>query len=274
MIPYHERITDEKFRKAVELIDSGNVESLNTYLLKNPSVVHQRILFNEEGYFSNPGLLEFTAENPVRHGKLPQNIVDIVSVILEAGAKKNPEQMDYTLSLVSSGMVARQCNVQTPLINLLCKNGANPDQAILPALAHGEFEAAEALVSNGAKIDLAVAAATGRFADFKKLLPVSGGLERHHALALASQHGRIEIVTILLDNGEKPDRYNPSGLHAHSTPLHQAVLSGNPEVVKVLVKGGARLDLKDKIFHGTALDWAVHAKLIEIENYLRLEANI
>lgn len=97
MLPYHERIADEKFRKAVDLVDTGAAESLELYLFKYPEVVHQRIFFDDTGYFSNPGLLEFTAENPIRNGKLPHNIVDIVRVILEAGAKNNSGSIDYTL---------------------------------------------------------------------------------------------------------------------------------------------------------------------------------
>ncbi|GLU52114.1 hypothetical protein Dfri01_15750 [Dyadobacter frigoris] len=274
MTPYHERITDGKFREAVAMIDAGEIENLKKYLFKNPEIVHQRVFFDEVGYFSNPGLLEFTAENPVRHGKLPQNIVGIAGVILEAGAKKNREQMDYTLGLVSSGRVARECNLQIPLINLLCENGANPDQAILPALTHGEFEAIEALIKNGAKINLPVAAATGRLADFQKLLPTSDQTERHLAFALAAQHGKTEILKILLKNGERADRYNPKGAHEHSTPLHQAVFSGNLEIVKLLAESGIRLDLKDKIYQGTPLDWAVYGKFAEIENYLRSVENI
>jgi len=38
--------------------------------------------------------------------------------------------------------------------------------------------------------------------------------------------------------------------------LHQAVFSGSPEAVKLLVEAGARLDLKDRIYEGTPLDWA------------------
>ncbi|WP_159473829.1 ankyrin repeat domain-containing protein [Dyadobacter sp. 3J3] len=274
MKPYHERITDSKFRVAVDLIDEGEIENLEKYLVQNPEVVHQRVLFDEKGYFSNPGLLEFIAENPVRHGKLPQNIVEIARVILEAGAKKNQQQIDYTLGLVSSGKVVRECNLQIPLINLLCNYGADPDQATLPALAHGEFEATEALVKNGAKINLPLAAATGRLADFENLFILSNPTERHLAVAFAAQHGRAEILKILLQNGLRSDRYNPKGAHDHSTPLHQAVISGNLEIVKLLVASGMRLDLKDKIYHGTALDWAVYGKFTEIENYLRTVENI
>ncbi len=86
---------------------------------------------------------------------------------------------------------------------------------------------------------------------------------------LAAQHGHAEIVRLLLDAGEDPNRYNPDGNHAHSTPLHQAALAGHTAVVRLLVERGARLDIKDTIYQGTPLGWAIHAGQTAIETYLR-----
>ena len=77
------------------------------------------------------------------------------------------------------------------------------------------------------------------------------------------------MVRLLLDAGEDPDRYNPEGHHAHSTPLHQAVWAGHLEVVRLLVARGARLDVKDTIYGGTPLQWAVHGGRTAIADYLR-----
>jgi hypothetical protein len=63
------------------------------------------------------------------------------------------------------------------------------------------------------------------------LLP-STSEKRHCALVLASQYGHAEIVSLLLDAGKDPNRYNPIGIHAHSTPLHQAVAGGHDLVVR------------------------------------------
>jgi ankyrin repeat protein len=62
---------------------------------------------------------------------------------------------------------------------------------------------------------------------------------------------------------------NPVGFHAHSTPLHQAAFAGHFDVVRMLVERGARLDLKDILYDGTAADWAEHAGRDEIAEYLR-----
>jgi ankyrin repeat protein len=89
------------------------------------------------------------------------------------------------------------------------------------------------------------------------------------ALGLASQYGHLEIVRLLLDAGEDPNRFNPVGGHSHSTPLHQAAGNGHLEVVKLLVERGARLDVKDIVFGGTPAGWAAHAEKKEVEAYLR-----
>lgn len=59
--------------------------------------------------------------------------------------------------------------------------------------------------------------------------------------------------------------------HSHATPLHQAAGKGYEEVVRLLVKRGARTDLKDILWQGTPADWARHAGKPEIEALLRGE---
>ena len=268
-LPHHERIKDAAFRRAVDLLDAGDPAGLRDYLRQHPKLVRQRVVFEGGNYFRNPTLLEFAAENPVRHGKLPENIAEVVRVILDAGADSSAR--DETLMLIATGRVPRESHVQDSLIDLLCDRGADPSSAIRAAVSHGEFEAVSALILRGARIDLPVAAALGRVDDSRRLLPAASNEDRHLALALASQLGRVEIVRMLLDDVEDPNRYNPVGSHSHSTPLHQAALGGHTDVVRLLVERGARVDQKDVIWQGTAADWARHAGNTELEAYLREE---
>jgi hypothetical protein len=268
-LPHHERIEDPTFRRAVDLLDSGDAAGLSAHLRQHPPLLRQRVLFEGVNYFRNPSLLAFAAENPIRYGKLPPNIVQTARVILDAGTQQSA--LDETLTLIATGRVPRECGVQLPLIHLLCDYGADPAGALHAATAHGEFEAVTALIQRGAPIDLPVAAALGNASEFHRLLPTAGSEDRFLALALASQFGRVGIVRDLLNAGEDPNRYNPPGTHAHSTPLHQAACGGHIEVVRLLVERGARLDLKDVLWQGTPADWAQHEGRTDTEAYLRAQ---
>ena len=267
-LPYHERIEDAVFRRGVEFLDAGDVDGLRGHLKQHPDLAQQRVMFEGGNYFRNPTLLEFVAENPIRHGRLPRNIVEVTKAILDVGVEQSA--LNETLGLVATGSVVVECRVQLPLIDLLCDHGADPDSAVHAAL-HGGLEGVNALIRRGGRVDLPVAAALGSIGDARRLLQSAGGRDRHLALALASQFGHIEIVRLLLDAGEDPNRYNPIGCHSHSTPLHQAALAGHLQVVELLVERDARLDLKDIIWRGTPADWARHARKMEIDEFLRAE---
>ena len=266
-LPHHERIEDPTFRSAVNLIDSGDVSGLAFLLGEKPSLIHQRVLFEGGNYFGNPGLLEFIAENPIRHGSLPANIVEVAVVLLEAGPERSA--INDTLGLVASGWVSRECKVQLPLLEVLCRYGADPNSALETATVHGEFEAVHQLIRLGAKPGLSVVAGIGDSGEFYRQLPTADAAERHSALALAAQFGHAEIVRALLDAGEDPDRYNPKHCHSHCTPLHQAAFAGHLDTVRLLVERGAKLDIRDTIWNGTAADWAEHAGQTTVERFLR-----
>ena len=266
-LPHHQRIEDQTFRLAVDLLDAGDAAGLCSLLNRHPNLVHQRVIFEGGNYFRHPTLLEFIAENPVRHGVLPANIVEMTQIILDAGPDSTAR--NEALGLVATGRVPRECQVQLSLINLLCNHGADPHRAAYAAALHGEQEALNALMGRGVQVDLPLAAALDRTDEFRQLLAVSNKQERHLALALASQYGHLEIVRWLLDAGEDPSRYNPPGGHSHATPLHQAALAGHGRLVRLLVERGARLDLKDVLWQGTPADWARYEGRTGIEAFLR-----
>ena len=270
-VPHQERIEDVAFRRAVDLIDAGDAAGLRKHLRQHPKLMRQHVVFEGMNYFHNPSLLEFVAENPIRHGNLPGNIVEVAKVILDAGVER--ESVNVTLALVATGNVPHECHVSVPLIDLLCDYGADPSSAVRAAVLHGYGESVNALIERGAKVDLPVAAALTQTREhidyFRQLLPAAGAEDRHLALAVASQYGHVEMVRLLLDAGEDPNRYHPVGGHSHCTPLHQAALEGNLELARLLVERGARLDMKDILFHGAPADWARHAGKKDVEEYLR-----
>jgi ankyrin repeat protein len=230
-------------------------------------------------------LLHYVAANGVEgyRQRTPKNAAEITRILLEAGAEVDALAELYggqstTMSMLVSSCHPAKAGVQVVLVEMLLDFGASIEgrgsgrwkSPLMTALAFGYRSAAEALARRGARVDdIAAAAGLGRLAHARQLLATAGAESRHRALALAAQHGHADIVKLLLDAGEDPSRYNPDGNHSHSTPLHQAVLAGHQSVVQLLVERGARLDIKDTIYQGTPLGWAIYAGQIEIGNYLR-----
>src|SRR5260370_40926190 len=61
-------------------------------------------------------------------GTLPDNIVEVAKVILDAGAE--PSAWNQRLMLVSTASVSRQCGMQLRLNELLCDHGGGPNNAL------------------------------------------------------------------------------------------------------------------------------------------------
>ncbi|MDA9008583.1 ankyrin repeat domain-containing protein [Alphaproteobacteria bacterium] len=265
---HNDRIEDATFLHALELLDEGNVALLSEFLANHAGLVKQQVFFEGDNYFTDPTLLEFVAENPTRQGNLPDNIVEIARIILEAGAKHNQASLNSTLMLTASGSVARQEGYQITLLGLLCDYGADPIAGIHAALAHGEFDAVRFLMTRGAPLDLSTAAALNLQEDVLSLLGEATESQKQLGLALSAMHGRDAVVAMLLEADADPNRYNPPGGHSHCTPLHSAAFEGHLETVKILVESGARIDIGDIHRGQTALDWADYAQHQEIVEYL------
>jgi hypothetical protein len=265
--PRHELIEDPVFRRAVDLLDAGDAAGLREHLKAHNKLVQKRVEFEGWNYFRNPTLLEFVAENPIRHGKLPVNIVEVARVILDAG----PDQAsrNTTLALAATGSVPLEMGLTVPLIELLCDYGADSDEAINAAALHGSLLAVRTLLQHGARMTLPVAAALNSVEDVRRLLGTASEQERHVALSMASQIGWIDVVRVLLEAGENPNRYNPVGGHSHTTPLHQAALIGNEALVRLLLERGADPNMRDLMWNGTPADWARHEGHTALEGLLR-----
>ena len=264
-----------EFESAVEAVVNGDLAVLQDALHRDPALIRARS--NRICAFDPPmhraTLLHYVAANGVEayHQKTPPNAVEIARALLQAGAEPDALADMYgaectTMSMLVSSSHPAEAGLQVPLVELLLDSGAEIEgrgtrtwgAPVFTALAFGMIGAAKVLAERGARIDLPAAAGLGLADDAAGLLPSADAEARHRALALAAQHGQAQIVRLLLEAGEDPNRYNLEGNHAHTTPLHQAVLGGHEAVVRLLVEHGARLDIRDTIWQGTPLGWALH----------------
>jgi ankyrin repeat protein len=271
VLPVDAHTLDDLFRRAVEAIDTGDLPALDRLLADQPQLAHERLtepgawLRDQvgdalSGFFKDPFLLWFVAEDPVRNHRLPANIAEIAQAIIRAarktGATNLQEQLDSALRLVAWSGVAAACNVQLELIDALIDEGAAPAHAN-NALVNGHFAAAERILQRGGAVTLASAFCLGLWDAVPRLAQQANAEQKQFAFILAALNGRAEGVRRALSLGvglNQPSEH----LYSHGTALHHAVCSGSLETVKVLVEAGANTSARDTAFGGTPLGWAEH----------------
>ena len=266
------------FETAVDAVISGDVETLRSMLRAEPELARRR---SERPHRAT--LLHYVAANGVEgeRQRTPANALEVARTLLDAGAEVDAVADMYdaeatTMDMLVSSEHPARAGLQPALAELLLDRGSDINRRakhgqtpVMIALAFGYLDTAETLARRGASLDFEALAGLGRVGEVRAALPTALPAARHAALALAAEHGQTRVVELLLDAGEDPNRYNPVGYHGHSTPLHQAVAANHLEVVKLLVERGARLDIRDTIYDGTPLYWAIYLKKDAIAAYLR-----
>src|SRR5262249_28470330 len=235
-----------RFEAAGEAIVSGDIRALQSMLNESPELAHARSTRRHHAT-----LLHYIGANGVESGrqKTPANAVEIARLLLDAGAEVDALADMYDARCTTMSMLVSSCHpanagLQAALAETLVDYGAKLDgpgsawrSALMTALAFGYLDTAQTLARRGASVNsLAAAAGLDRLEATAELLPVADGQSRHTALALAAQHGHADVMRLLLDAGEDPNRYNPDGYHSHATPLHHAALSNHEDVVRLLVE--------------------------------------
>jgi ankyrin repeat protein len=272
-----ERIS--RFERAADAVITGDLDALRGMLREHPELVRSRSARRHHAT-----LLHYVGANGVEdhRQKTPDNAVAVARLLLDAGAEVDALADMYgerctTMSMLVSSAPPHEGGLQLALAETLLDYGAALDgpgsrwqSCVETALAFGYLDTAQALARRGPPVtELATAAGLGLVDDVERLVPTADPASRHRALALAAQHGHVNALRVLLNAGEDPSRYNPDGLHSHSTPLHQAVWANHLDVVRLLVERGARLDVRDRVYSGTPLGWAEYGKRTEIADYLR-----
>lgn len=256
-------INDPLFGQALAAIDANDPAALQALLTTNPELVTRRMDTPVDGYFRRPFLLWFVADNPIRTGSWPANLLDIANSIIIAARQHAPGslqfQLDYALELVATGLTARQSGKQLDLIDLLIDAGAIPNNG-LSALAQGNTAAAAKLLERGARLTLPLAVGLQRKEDIHLLLQQAKPPDLHLAITVAAFSGQCELLQLLINADSDLDAFPAvdSGFHSHATALHQAVQACALDAIRLLITAGANPDIIDLVYQGTPLDWALH----------------
>jgi len=253
------------FETAVDAVVAGDARTVRRLLTENPGLVRERSMRAHRST-----LLHYVSANGVEdfRQKTPANIVEIATLLLDAGADVNAESDAYgghstALNLTATSCHPQDAGVQIPLMELLLDRGAAiAGNDLVGCLHNGRGQAAAFLASRGARLDLEGAAGAGRLDVVRTFFDDHGGLkppatpeQRKNGFAWACEFGRTEVVDFLLQVGVSVHEKLP---HSGQTGLHWAAWGGHAETVKRLLSRGARVDALDDEFGGTPLGWALY----------------
>ncbi len=255
-------IDDPVFRDAVAAIHAGDATTLARLLDVHPRLLTERIREPEcyrqaqrSQYFRDPMLVWFVADNPNLVVPMPPGLVDCAREIVRRGVAQ--EDLDYTLGLAMTSGPAAEAGLTVRLMDVLIRAGAQArEDAIASTLGHWQYPPIEALLAAGYPMTAAIAAGLGRDGELARLLPGATAEERQLAFGLAVINRRHGAARLCLEAGADVDGFLP--VHKHSTALHQAANHDDVPMLELLVQFGARDDIPDTLWRGTALGWAEH----------------
>lgn len=310
----HRPSRDDRFSESVvatittttEAIMNGECDRLRALLDAHPTIINVGgaldFRYGDGSYFAGASLLHFLAGHPTPHNRFPDNVLELMTVLLDAGADPNATTAvgSTMLALVGSYTVPGEDGIQIKMMQLLLNRGADPNagygvSALEEAARHGETEAAEMLYRNGGKIDLRLAAGLGLIAEAECYFEDDGSLKGGadallpplrdgtvheldsaevlmETLSLAVLNWQFEMVDFLLSKGANINGHDINCHSGHHTPLHHACghiayTRGNasPKMVAFLLDRGADSSIRDAGEpKSTPFGWAIHNELPEI----------
>jgi hypothetical protein len=253
------------FEAAADAIAHGELRALQKLLNGNPNLPRERSMREHRST-----LLHYVSANGIENFRqnTPENIVEIATLLLDAGAEVNAESDAYggrstALNLTATSCHPEDADLQIPLLELLLGRGAViGEKDVIACLHNGRGQAAAFLASRGARLDLEGAAGANRLDIVRTFFTGDGNLkppatpeQRKNGFAWACEFGRTAVVEFLLQRGASVHEKLP---HHGQTGLHWAAWGGHAETVKLLLDRGARVDAVDEAFGGTPLAWAVY----------------
>ncbi|HUH63796.1 MAG TPA: ankyrin repeat domain-containing protein [Terracidiphilus sp.] len=266
----HSGTATSSFESAADAIVEGDAESVSRMLRENLSLARARSTREHRAT-----LLHYVAANGIEgwRQRTAKNAVEIAGILLDAGAEVDAAADIYgggatTLGLVATSVHPDRAGVQIALLQLLLDRGARIDRPGIAGSAHslikacfanGRGQAAEFLSHHVPALDLEEAAGAGHLDGVRSFFNPDGTLKAsatqeqlRYGLFWACQFGRNRVVEYLLSLGFDLGMHDGNG----QTALHHAVIGAQLETVRLLLKHGAPLEVKNG-YGGTVLGQAV-----------------
>jgi len=168
-----------------------------------------------------------------------------------------------------------------PRVDLLLAHGVNVDvpgrrngkTPTVQALDFGNVEIAEQLIARGAKRpdrttaqQFVTACVRGDATTARALIAERAQLSPERRMELvgrAVEADHLDGIRLMAELGFELSIEN------HATPLHQASWSGNLVLVQLFVELGASTSVRDPVYSGRPLDWALHNHQHAVADWLR-----
>ncbi len=204
------------------------------------------------------------------HGRTPLSVavrgnqIAIAKLLLDRGA--DPDLPDQTCQTPLVTAALSMVDGRREFVDLLRSRGGVV--GIVEAAALGDTDEVLRMIDAGTPADtrvptgpsaLCAAAATGNDALVAALLDRGADINLQIwwgqcALSQASGRGHLSTVALLLDRGANP---NVEAKSCSMTPLGSAVVTGQADIVRLLVQRGARIDMADTMGHTIAHEAAM-----------------
>ncbi len=249
----------ERFEKAVDAVVSGDTETLESLLSREPDLIRMR-----SSRAHGAMLIHYVAANGVEDERqsTPVNVVDAANVLIDAGAEIDATFLDGAsgttplVSLVTS-FHPHKSGVASELVSVFVNAGARVDglkgdgEPLRLALGFEYPESVRALLECGARIaNVEIAAGLGEL-ELVERFGDKGGIssrELEEAFWSACKYGHTEVAEYLLKRGVDIDVKGG----ANNTGLMLASQRGRRDTVEMLLDCGASVELKND-FGGSAL---------------------
>lgn len=202
--------------------------------------------------------------------------VDVVELLVASGVSEEAASQALLMAVERGDRSMAQALLRA------CADPQSSDNALIAAAGHGRTEIVDLLISRGAGVNatdvhgwtpLMMACAAGHLETAQRLI-ANGALVNvadkcgYTSLICASQMGWKDTVELLIEHGADvnsqatsspvnksiygvPENWHPQGM----TALAWAAVNGDPEIVELLLRSGAQIDVRDAC-GWTPLMWA------------------
>eukprot|EP00035_Acanthoeca_spectabilis_P000982 m.76680 g.76680 ORF g.76680 m.76680 type:complete len:983 (-) comp10547_c0_seq2:50-2998(-) len=220
--------------------DVNDVPHILTVAVETASVDVIRMLLNAGACvnYQDYASPRYAQEHPL-YAAVQKERVEIAIVLLEAGADPNQTGVKYN---AKSPLFEACSRGLLEVVRALVGHGvrvASELEALGKAASNGYTEIVELLIAHGGSLGIGLLGSSfGGYTDIVKSLVLKNAKPGKSPLALAAEHGHVDVVNFLLDQGATVNVPSPG-----QPPLYLAARKNHVQIVKLLIARNADVNV-------------------------------